>query len=397
MSRGQLALALGSVTYLAAWAFGSLALYPVAVGLVLAAAGARLWVRVAGAPVQLARRFGRGEQLEGDDVWVTLTLERKSRVPLGAVTVRERISRLGERETRVRRRRGQLEGGYVLERVPRGRYVYERAEVVVEDPFGLERMTVAVAAGGAVVVHPRLVELEALFSESGADAQGGHRLLLRRPSGFDLHSVREHQDGESLRRVHWRSTAKRGVLMLKELEDAPRDEVAVVLDAAAGAVAGESFEAQVRAAGSILRSHARRGRRAVLVCAGACTESVRVTSGDGDWRAALDLLAAAEPDGTRPLADAVTGEGAAAQALELVVVTARLEHRLVDRLAQRAQSHRGASLVFVDTASFAARRARPEPELLRLQAAGVQVAVVRRGDDLRAALGLRRAAGAARA
>ncbi len=397
MSRGRLALALGAVTYLAAWAFGSHALYAVAVGLVLAAAGARLWVRVAGAPVQLARRFGRGEHLEGEDIWVTLTLERRSRVPLGAATVRERISRLGERETRVRRRRGQLEGGYVLERVPRGRYVYEHAEVVLEDPFGLERMTAAVSAGGALVVHPRLVELETLFSESGSQAHGGRRLLLRRPSGFDLHSVREHQEGESLRRVHWRSTAKRGVLMVKELEDAPRDEVAVLLDAAAGAIAGESFEAQVRAAGSILRSHARRGRRAVLVCAGARTESVRVSSDDGDWRAALDLLAGAEPDGTRPLADVVTGEGAAAQALELVVVTARLEHRLGDRLVQRAQAHRGASLVFVDTASFAGRRARPEPELLRLQAAGVQVAVVRPGDDLRTALGLRRAAGAARA
>jgi len=397
VSRGRVALALGAVTYVAAWAFGSQPLYAVAVGLVLVAVGARVWVRAAGAPVQLARRFGRGDHLEGEDVWVTLTLERRSTFPLGTAIVRERISRLGERETRVRRRGGRLEGGYVLERVPRGRFVYEQAEVVVEDPFGLESVTTAVAAGGAVVVHPRLVELDALFSESGAHAHGGRRLLLRRPSGFDLHSVREHQEGESLRRVHWRSTAKRGVLMVKELEDAPRDEVAVLLDAAAGAIAGESFEAQVRAAGSILRSHARRGRRAVLVCAGARTESVRVSSDDGDWRAALDLLAGAEPDGTRPLADVVTGEGAAAQALELIVVTARLEHRLGDRLAQRAQAHRSVSLVFVDTASFAGRRAGPEPELLRLQAAGVQVAVVRRDDDLQAALGLRGAVGAARA
>ena len=385
------------MTYLAAWAFGSLALYPVALGLVLAAVGARLWVRVAGAPVQLARRFGRGDHLEGDDVWVTLTLDRESRVPLGAATVRERISKLGERETRVHRSRGRLEGAYVLERVPRGCYAYEHAEVVLDDPFGLERVTMAVAVGGAVVVHPRLVELDALFSESGAHAQGGRRLLLRRPSGFDLHSVREHQEGESLRRVHWRSTAKRGILMVKELEDAPRDEVAVVLDAAAGAIAGASFEEQVRAAGSILRAHVRRGRRAVLVCAGARTDSVRVSSEDGDWRTALDILAGAEPDGMRSLADVLTGEGGAAQALELVVVTARLEHRLGDRLVQRAQAHRTVSLVFVDTVSFAGRRARPEPELLRLQAAGVQVAVVRRGDDLRAALGLRRSAGAARA
>ena len=52
--------------------------------------------------------------------------------------------------------------------------------------------------------------------------------------------------------------------MVKELEDSPRDEIAIVLDADAGRVA-ESFDTQVRAAGSILRTHASRGRRAVLV------------------------------------------------------------------------------------------------------------------------------------
>ena len=83
-----------------------------------------------------------------------------------------------------------------------------------------------------MLVYPRLVELDRLFSESGTGALDGRRLLLRRPSGFELHGVREHEEGESLRRVHWPSTAKRGELMVKELEDAPRDEVAIVLDAA---------------------------------------------------------------------------------------------------------------------------------------------------------------------
>ena len=40
----------------------------------------------------------------------------------------------------------------------------------------------------------------------------------------------------------------------------------------------------------------------------------------------------------------------------------------------------------VESASFAGRPYRPEPELLRLQAAGVPIAVVRRGADLAAAL-----------
>jgi hypothetical protein len=45
------------------------------------------------------------------------------------------------------------------------------------------------------------------------------------------------------------------------------------------------------------------------------------------------------------------------------------------------------SLVWVDSASFAARPTKVEPDLLRLQAAGVPVAVVRSGDPLANVLG----------
>ena len=194
---------------------------------------------------------------------------------------------------------------------------------MIDDPFGLAHAEVDLVAGGSLLVYPRLVALDRLFSESGAHAQDGRRLLLRRPSGFDLHSVREYEQGESLRKVHWRTTARRGQLMVKELEDAPRDEIAVVLDAQASAVAGKSFDEQVRAAGSILRSHASHGRRAVLAVNSASRPSVRVSSLDGDWLVALGLLAAAEADGARPVVELLARDGGpASRAVETVVVTA---------------------------------------------------------------------------
>src|SRR5213079_1155430 len=194
-----------------------------------------------------------------------------------------------------------------LEGLPRGRYVFEESAVAVEDPLGLARLEEPLEAPGALLVYPRLVELDALFSDAGALALNGRRLLLQRPSGFDLHSVREYERGESLRKVHWRSTAKRGELMVKELEDAPRDEVAVLLDAEAGP-APEVFDVQVRAAGSLLLAQARRGRRAVLVVNGAQRTTHRVHSFETDWRAAYDLLAAAEPDGSTPAAALLADE-----------------------------------------------------------------------------------------
>src|SRR5204862_6377170 len=101
------------------------------------------------------------------------------------------------------------------------------------------------------------------------------------------------------------------------------------------------------------------------------------------------LLASAERDGHAPAA-APAGDEASTigRALELTVVTAALTPLLVERLLQRTQSRRPAALVFVDPASFGPNgpRPAPRPDLLRLQASGVPVAVIQRGDDLTAKL-----------
>ena len=382
-ARGRLVLALGLGIYVVAWAFGSKPLYPVAAGLVLVSVLSWAWLRLANRPFDVRRKWGRREHLEGDDVFVAVEVKTAGIVPPPSAVLVERIGRLGERRSPLGRAGKRLRVKYVLNAVPRGCYAFEDVHAELSDPFGLQRLVVPLPAPGALLVYPRLVRLERLFSEAGAHAPEGRRLLLHRPSGFDLHSVREHEQGESLRNVHWRSTARRGRLMVKELEDAPRDEVAVVLDAAAGAVAGESFDVQVRAAGSILDAYVRRGRRAVLVVAGAQTRTQQVHSPMGERQRALELLASVEPTGRFRLTAALGEEASpASRALELVVVTARPEPAFVARLIQRALSRRRVSLVFVEAPTFAGAAPRPQPELLRLQRAGVPVAVVRAGDDL---------------
>jgi uncharacterized protein (DUF58 family) len=344
-----------------------------------------LWTRLANRPLQLRRHLPSGERVEGDDVKVRLELLGERRLMPARWVVCERIGSLGERATPLA---AHGRASYMLRGLRRGRYSFEDSRAEIEDPFGLERVEQELSAPGALLVYPRLVDLDRLFSESGVRSHDGRRLLLQRPAGFDLHSVREHEQGESLRKVHWRSTAKRGQLMVKELEDSPRDEVAVVLDGDPAAVVGESFDVQVRAAGSILLAHSRRGRRAVLVINSSRRELQRVHSGESDWRQALDLLAAAEPGEGPPLAAVLADEGhVAGRASELAVVTASLAPRLVERLVERSLANRSVSLVLVDTASFAGAPRERMPELLRLRAAGVAAVVVRRGDDLAERLG----------
>ncbi len=382
-ARGRAALALGAATYLAAWALGSRPLYPVAVGLLLGVLVSWLAVRLTARPVALRRRL-QAEPLEGDDVRVRVELELEAPLAPAGITLVERFAKLGERRTPLQRQGSHLWARYVISSVPRGRYSLEQAVAVVEDPFGLERVELPLGRHEALVVYPRLVELDRLFSEAGAHLREGRRLLLQRPTGFDLHSVRDYVEGDSLRRVHWRTTARRGHLMVKELEDSPRDELAVVLDAHR-TFSRAAFDVAVRAAGSIAQAYAQRGRRAALVIGAAALHVQRVHA-EGDWRRALELLAAAEADGLDAPERLLGGDrNPAALALDLVVVTPRLEPGLVERLIQRAAARRSTAVVWVDVASFAGKPRR-EPALLRLQSAGVPVAVLRRDDDLRRAL-----------
>jgi uncharacterized protein (DUF58 family) len=349
-------------------------------------------VRVTLRQPQVSRRWSNENVLEREDVAVELVLEREPGAPLATVVAHEQVGHVAELEAELRPSgRGRHVGSYRLHDLPRGRHVFSPVRLSITDPFGLAETVLTVEERQALVVYPRLTELDRLFFDAGAGPAHGRRLLLRRPVGFDLHSVRDYQQGESLRRVHWPSTARRGELMVKELEDSPRDEVAVLLDGDAGAVAGpppdSSFDAAVRVAGSILLAQIRLGRRCVLALNTAGRETQAVSVDGTEWQLALELLAAAKPDGSRPVAALLeSGISPAARSLELIVVTSRIEPGLVNRLLERGLARRAAALVHVEAASFAGRPHRPEPELLRLQAAGVPVAVVRRGDDLATAL-----------
>jgi uncharacterized protein (DUF58 family) len=391
-ARGRAVLAVGVVCWIVAIVFGSPALYPVAAGLVIVVPLALAWVRITVRQPRVSRRWRHENLVERGDVRIELVLEREPGVPLPNVVAHEQVGRVGAEEVELRPHgRGRHTGSYRLHDVPRGRHRFAPVRLSIADPFGLAETGLAVDEEQALVVYPRLTELERLFFDGGAGAEHGRRLLLRRPVGFELHSVREYQQGESLRRVHWPSTARRGSLMVKELEDSPRDEVAVLLDGDPAAVTGSppdsSFDVAVRVAGSILRAQVRRGRRCVLVLNTAGREMQSVASEGPEWQRALELLAAAEPNARAPAAALLrSADGPAARSLELVVVTSRVEASLVDRLLERALTRRPVALVHVEPESFVGRPRRPEPALLRLQAAGVPIAVVRQGEDIASAL-----------
>ena len=108
--RGRLLLVLAAVVYLAAWAFGSRMLYPVAVGLSLAVGLAWVWARALRRPMRLERRTGHSDHFEGSNVLVEVELEPETALVPPSVLLVEQIGRLGRAHNRARAPREEARG-----------------------------------------------------------------------------------------------------------------------------------------------------------------------------------------------------------------------------------------------------------------------------------------------
>jgi uncharacterized protein (DUF58 family) len=393
-ARGKAAIGLGIALYVTAWGFGTAELYPIALGLIAAPILAAGWLRFQARPMALRRRTGQTELVEGGRVEVALEVRPEGGPVPSRGTALERIAGMDEREVQLARTGHALAGTYALDPAARGRYTLEAAELILDDPFGLAEARLRLDRRDTVLVYPRVYELDGFFTDAGAVGGDEGRALLHRTAGYDLHSIRDFQQGESLRRVHWRSTAKRRKLMVKELTETPRDEAAVLLDGdRAGRVGphgSTSFDAQVRAAASLLHRMVVLGQRCSLVIHGASRSRLRLQAGGGEWITAMAALAAVDADAERPLESMLRdGGGEALDAARVFVVTSSLTPVLADRMLTLRSARRELALVWVDAPTFTGAHPAPgqaEAASLRLAARGVPVARLRAGDDVAAVL-----------
>ncbi len=97
------------------------------------------------------------------------------------------------------------------------------------DPFGIFSVDVDFDHAEALLIYPRVAKLPALRLPHG-NASGSDR--RRRPIRGSLPSatVSDYRPGDSLRHIHWPSSARQSRLMVKDLEIEPSGDVWIVLD-----------------------------------------------------------------------------------------------------------------------------------------------------------------------
>jgi uncharacterized protein (DUF58 family) len=127
---------------------------------------------------------------------------------------------------------GQAVGTYRITLHRRGRYRFGPLRVSTRFPLGLVRGQITIRERGELVVSPRLGRLLAPWAGLlEAELMGDERRHPQRGvSEGDYYGLRPWQSGDSLRWVHWRSTAKLSRPIVRQYERRRSRDVAIVLD-----------------------------------------------------------------------------------------------------------------------------------------------------------------------
>ncbi|HEU4347123.1 MAG TPA: DUF58 domain-containing protein [Actinoplanes sp.] len=124
------------------------------------------------------------------------------------------------------------------------------------DPLGLVSLSRGYGATTDVWVHPRIHLLRAVPAGLSRSLDGRIDKVPHGTITFD--ALREYVPGDELRRVHWRSSAKVGELMVREQLDTSEPTIVVLLDDRAAAhPRPDSFESACEAAASIIAAAVR--------------------------------------------------------------------------------------------------------------------------------------------
>ncbi|MBK9051108.1 MAG: DUF58 domain-containing protein [Chloroflexi bacterium] len=298
----------------------------------------------------------------------------------------------------------------------RGRYRLGPITLSSSDPFGLFPMTRNLISISHVVVYPMTVDIYQFVIPTGV-LPGGD--ALRRRTHYvttNASGVREYAPGDSFNRIHWKSTARRGRLIVKEYELDPMADIWIVPDmsrmeqivrrrplnesTSTGAHLAPGWSVQkeeikipetteeyiVTIAASLAQFFLRQDRAVGMLTYGQSNEIVQPDRGERQMNRILETMAVLRAEGTIPVPDVLNAEiNLLPRGTTVIVVTCTTDEKWV--ISARELKRRGMRVVtvLVDPATFGGTQTNKGLSRL-LQASGVMTYDVNNGDNLTVAL-----------
>ncbi|MBE7323238.1 DUF58 domain-containing protein [Nocardioides sp. Y6] len=257
-TRGRTFLAAGTTTVVCGLVLGQWAM--IQLGLLAALVPLCAAATVGRAPTRLTLHREVTPRLvtAGQSAAVRLHLEHDGRLPSGTLLLEEVVPyALGERPRFVvddARGAWQRDLTYTVRPEVRGHHVVGPLTMRVTDPFGMVELGRTFHTTAPLVATPRTYSLSGQ-GPARAWAGSGHS----RPRSFSVGqaedvTVRDYQQGDDVRRIHWPSSARTGELMVRREEQPWQARTVIVLDSRSGAHRGRGAASSFETAVSITAS-----------------------------------------------------------------------------------------------------------------------------------------------
>jgi uncharacterized protein (DUF58 family) len=289
----------------------------------------------------------------------------------------------------------------------RGEFTLGPMMLTSGDPFGLFLLPRHINAVERVIVYPAIVPLERFSIPIGLLTGGEMQAEMTQQVTTNAAGVREYVPGDSINRIHWKATAKRGKLIVKEFELDPIVDLWLLVDFSARSLVEDVMMQRVGRVGSVIPSSfvipPSTEEYAVVIAASlaqyfiddersigfaAYSPNREVLHPDRNHRQLtriLETLAVARSFSERGLSDILTLEAPNfTRGTTLVIVTSSLDSLWIQE-AQRL-TRRGVRpvCIYIDPATFGGA---PSEEIRgMLQLARIPTLVIRNGDNLAIAL-----------
>lgn len=235
---------------------------------------------------------------------------QKSRLPSYSLSVRDRSEdEVGDSPCYFLKVEPEEEQSVAYQRTfaRRGRLALEGFEVVTRYPFGLIEKGRRFARAAELIVYPEL--MPRVPEEAAAGHRGSDVALSKVGRGNEIAGLRMYRAGDEARSIHWRRTASRGELVVREHEEEAMHRLTIALDNAAPEVSeGEptdpawllGFEHAVSEAASIATASLAQGGAVEVVTRGARSPIVAPGGTLDPLYRFLALLDPAPPDAPPP-------------------------------------------------------------------------------------------------
>jgi uncharacterized protein (DUF58 family) len=317
-----------------------------------------LWVRSLARGLRLIREMRFGWAQVGDRLEERFTLINEGWVPGLWVEVIDHSTMPDYRVSRVTGVGGGSQNRWHTQGVcsRRGLFTLGPTSLRAGDPFGLYTVSLHYSDSATLMVTPPILSLPSIEVAPGGRAGEGRPRADAPERTVSAASVRDYLPGDSLRWIHWRTSAHHDSLFVRLFDGTPAGDWWIFLDMDRRVQVGEgqvsTEEYGVILAASLADQGLRAGRKVGLVTHGEDLVWLPPQAGDGQRWTILHALALLAP-GTRPMAELlVRARPRFEERTSLIIITPAVSGNWVEVLWLLLRRGVVPTVLLLDPASF---------------------------------------------